>query len=182
MAEVFTLEAANALVPRLSTVVGRQLDRRAAIEERLRALASLTGDVPEEIVLDPNEPPPVRVLKEELLGRIEEYQRGWGEIEEMGGVLKDPRQGLVDFYGRVDDKLVWLCWKYGEGWVAADWKIWPSSIWPTPQALALPVVQASNLVSGWPRRVCRKRQTRPPPQGTLMPVAVAVQPLYPVWP
>ena len=32
----------------------------------------------------------------------------------MGAVLKDPRTGLVDFYGQVDGKRVWLCWKYGE--------------------------------------------------------------------
>jgi hypothetical protein len=29
-------------------------------------------------------------------------------------VLKDPRTGLLDFYGQVDGKLVWLCWRYGE--------------------------------------------------------------------
>jgi hypothetical protein len=32
----------------------------------------------------------------------------------MGGVIKDPQTGLVDFYGRVGEKLVWLCWRYGE--------------------------------------------------------------------
>ena len=32
----------------------------------------------------------------------------------MGAVVKDPRRGLLDFYGRVDGKLVWLCWQYGE--------------------------------------------------------------------
>jgi hypothetical protein len=32
----------------------------------------------------------------------------------MGGVIKDARSGLVDFYGRVDGQLVWLCWKIGE--------------------------------------------------------------------
>ena len=28
--------------------------------------------------------------------------------------LSDPQIGLVDFYGRVGEKLVWLCWRYGE--------------------------------------------------------------------
>ncbi len=32
----------------------------------------------------------------------------------MGAVLKDARRGLLDFYGTVEGKLVWLCWKYGE--------------------------------------------------------------------
>jgi hypothetical protein len=32
----------------------------------------------------------------------------------MGAVIKDPQIGLIDFYGRVDGNVVWLCWKYGE--------------------------------------------------------------------
>jgi hypothetical protein len=32
----------------------------------------------------------------------------------MGAVVKDPRKGLIDFYGRVEGQLVWLCWQYGE--------------------------------------------------------------------
>ena len=36
----------------------------------------------------------------------------------MGAVLKDARMGLLDFYGYVDGKLVWLCWKFGEEAVA----------------------------------------------------------------
>ena len=39
---------------------------------------------------------------------------GWQRVQKWGGVVKDPQTGLVDFYGRVDGKLVWLCWRYGE--------------------------------------------------------------------
>jgi hypothetical protein len=53
-------------------------------------------------------------MKRELVRRIEEYRAGWREVEQLGAVVKDPRLGLVDFYGQVDGKLVWLCWKYGE--------------------------------------------------------------------
>ena len=53
-------------------------------------------------------------LKRDLVSELETYRTGWVEIEEMGAVLKDPRTGLLDFYGEVDGKLVWLCWKYGE--------------------------------------------------------------------
>jgi len=112
--QVFTLEAVNALVPRLSDLVGRQLDRRTAIEHQLRELSTATGEVPEAIVLDPQDPPNVADIKKELVVRIEEYQSGWREVEDMGAVLKDARTGLLDFYGNVEGKLVWLCWKYGE--------------------------------------------------------------------
>jgi hypothetical protein len=117
--QFFTLEAANALVPQLRDIVGRQLARRSEIEERLKALASATGEVPTELTPPaPNDPPPVRALKRELLERIGAYQEGWTEIEELGAVLKDPRQGLVDFYGHVEGKAVWLCWRFGEDEIA----------------------------------------------------------------
>jgi hypothetical protein len=111
---VFTLEAVNALVPRLDTVVGRQLERRTAIEALLVRLGRELGDVPERIVLDPADPTEVREMKRDLVTKIEAYRAGWREVEEMGAVLKDPRIGLLDFYGEVDGKLVWLCWRYGE--------------------------------------------------------------------
>jgi hypothetical protein len=110
----FTLEAVNAMLPRLSELVRRQLGLRASIEAKLKELTELVGDLPEPIVLDEADPTPVRAVKKELLELVERYKTGWREVETTGAVLKDPRIGLLDFYGRVDGKLVWLCWKYGE--------------------------------------------------------------------
>jgi hypothetical protein len=112
---VFTLEAVNALVPRLEELVAAQMGRRVEIEERLGRLAKLVGEVPDSIALEDRDPPQVRSLKQELVERVEKYQSAWQEIEEMGAVLKDPKTGLLDFYGQVDGKLVWFCWRYGEG-------------------------------------------------------------------
>jgi len=111
---VFTLEAVNALVPELAGKVRRQLERRSEIEQLLARLGRELGDVPDRIVLDPADPLEVREMKRELVRRIDEYRSGWREVEDMGAVLKDPRIGLLDFYGNVEGKLVWLCWKYGE--------------------------------------------------------------------
>jgi hypothetical protein len=111
---LFTLEAVNALLPRLNSLMAAQLDRRTAIEERLGRLAELVGSVPNVIAIDEGDSPQVRGLKEELAERVEKYQSAWRELEDMGAVLKDPRMGLVDFYGQVDGKFVWLCWRYGE--------------------------------------------------------------------
>jgi len=115
---IFTLEAANSLVPRLKTLVGAQLSRRSLIETQLKELRGIIGNVPDELSVRDDDPAPVRSLKLELLKKVDEYQRGWQEVEELGAVLKDPKIGLLDFYGRVDGKLVWLCWKYGENEVA----------------------------------------------------------------
>ena len=111
---VFTLEAVNALLPRLNAVMAAQMERRAAIEERLEELRTSSGAAPDSLEVEVSDPPHVRELKEDVAERMEAYRLGWGEVEAMGAVLKDPRAGLVDFYGQVDGKLVWLCWKYGE--------------------------------------------------------------------
>ena len=111
---VLSLEAINSMLPELSQCVGRQLERRASIEGLLDRLRAVAGAVPERIMIDPADPTDVRELKQELVHELEAYRDGWREVEGMGAVLKDPRQGLLDFYGEVDGKLVWLCWKYGE--------------------------------------------------------------------
>jgi hypothetical protein len=113
-ARVFSLEEVNELVPKLSVAVKTQLERRSEIESLLMKLGRELGDVPERIVLEPSDSTDVRDLKRDLVRRIDEYRAGWKAIEAMGAVLKDARTGLLDFYGTVEGKLVWLCWKYGE--------------------------------------------------------------------
>ena len=114
---VLSLEAINSLIPELTELVSKQLKLRHDIEGRLSSLASTLGEVPESIVISPNDPAELRDQKRDLAVRIEEYRAGWKQVETMGGVVKDARTGLVDFYGQVDGKTVWLCWKYGESQV-----------------------------------------------------------------
>jgi hypothetical protein len=111
---VFTLEAVNAILPRLRDLMAAQMDRRVEIERRLEHLAKILGEVPDTIQIEDSDTPQVRELKTDIVERVDKYQSAWREVEEMGAVLKDARQGLVDFYGRVDGQAVWLCWKYGE--------------------------------------------------------------------
>jgi hypothetical protein len=117
-APVFSLESVNALVPRLNALLGEQMGRRGLIEAKLAALSTLLGDTPE--VLDPVDGDTAEMarLRGETRELVLEYQAGWEELEGMGAVVKDPRRGLLDFYGHVDGQLVWLCWQYGESEVA----------------------------------------------------------------
>jgi hypothetical protein len=116
--EVFTLEEVNAKIPTLRGIVGEQLLRRAAIQERLTSLGDLTDEIPDDFAEMPTDSARVRSLKGELARLVTEYRQGWQEVESMGAVIKDPQIGLVDFYGQVDGNVVWLCWKYGEEEVA----------------------------------------------------------------
>lgn len=115
---VLTLEEVNALVPVLNELVGEQLKRREQLEELLTTLALDTGQSRGDLTPRNGESAALRERKRSILVRIEEYQRSWLRLDALGGVLKDPEQGLIDFYGHVDAKLVWLCWRFGETEVA----------------------------------------------------------------
>lgn len=99
----FTLEEANAMVPKLARMVEEQLARARDIERRWR-----------EIQKEREQGKPTGSQEEELHGDVDAYEAGWRAIEELGAVVKDPRMGLLDFYGTIDGKTVWLCWRYGE--------------------------------------------------------------------
>lgn len=94
------------------------MQRRGEIERKLSELAIEQGSPADDLSPKPEDSRGVRDRKVELEQLITEYQGKWTELEDIGGVLKDPRQGLVDFYGEVDGELVWLCWKFGERSIA----------------------------------------------------------------
>jgi hypothetical protein len=98
---IFTISEVNALIPALSSLVGDQLREQSDIEH---GLAELSRNDSAEVVR----------LKGDLRSRISRYETGWQRVQKWGGVIKDPQTGLVDFYGRVEGKVVWLCWRYGE--------------------------------------------------------------------
>ncbi len=110
----FTLEEANDALPRVKDLVARQLERRAALEQLITELGKRLGEPPEAIVVHPDDPVDLKAFKRQVIMRIEEYQRGWNELEDMGAVLKDPKTGLIDFYSKIEGKTVLLCWRHGE--------------------------------------------------------------------
>lgn len=111
---VFTISEVNALIPDLSQLVGDQLREQSQIEHGLAELTRLSGSAPASLEPGADDCKEVVKLKRELKERIGRYEAGWARVQTMGGVIKDPQTGLVDFYGRVGEKLVWLCWRYGE--------------------------------------------------------------------
>jgi len=56
-----------------------------------------------------------RIETERLAARIDGYQR---EVEQIGCVLQGLEEGLVDFRSMRGDRVVLLCWRYGEERIA----------------------------------------------------------------
>jgi hypothetical protein len=111
---IFTIEEVDALIPELSHRVSVQLALGAEIEGLVRRLARETGRPVESVDPEPDEPPGLGNLRARIRTFITQYEQGWRDIQALGVVVKDTSLGLLDFYGRVEGRLVWLCWRYGE--------------------------------------------------------------------
>lgn len=111
---VFTVAEVDALIPRLTQIVGMQLLQQSEIERALAELARIRGELPESLEVNDDDSQEAKRLKQDLARRILRYESGWREIQQLGALVKDPQIGLLDFYGHIDGRLVHLCWRYGE--------------------------------------------------------------------
>ncbi len=111
---VFTLDEVRSLIPQIEELVGELLMRQADVELLLAELAEHSGTVPGTLRYERGDDEVVTALKQRLRREVEAWDHGWRRVEALGGVVRDPRAGLVDFYGYVKGRLVWLCWAYGE--------------------------------------------------------------------
>ncbi len=114
-AKIFTLSEANAV---LEQVIKPAVERLAA---RIAATESLQTEVEvAELVVasgasatNPDRGQLARLerRREQILAEMKEEVEA---IHSTGGLLKDARSGLVDFFTILDGKLVFLCWRRGE--------------------------------------------------------------------
>jgi len=118
---LFTPEEVNRLIPRLTELLDTGMDRyrqAVALQERLREdRARVTAAGGER-----SDASDWKARAERLDGLGIEMRQVLQEIQALGGVVKDLETGLVDFPGRAPggprDRVVNLCWRYGEEAVA----------------------------------------------------------------
>lgn len=109
-ARYFTVEEANAALPRLNELLEQLMQGRRAIVE---ARPDLWPVLKKSIGNGGSK------KAGELLPQFERVQSAAAAIEAMGILLKDADTGLVDFlHRRTDGREVYLCWRYGEKEVA----------------------------------------------------------------
>lgn len=111
--KLFTLEEANAVLPRLSILMERLQRAALSLHAELRSLAAesetdLAALSTEELL---RQRPAARNLAEELESVVD-------EIQAAGVVLKDIQLGLIDFPAEREGEVVYLCWQFGEPEVA----------------------------------------------------------------
>ena len=107
MAKVFTLEEANRILPDLAKVFEKISGLRVKIELIKEAL-----DYSGQTKPDFQESPQKLIERMNLLS--EELKKYVNDIQSHGCIVKDLENYLIDFYSVLDNKPVFLCWRYGE--------------------------------------------------------------------
>lgn len=111
-AKLFTVEEANATLPLVRAIVA-DLSKlsREVIECRERLSVLMAGR-------DSDEKTPYREelaqIEEELEKDSRRLQEYVDELRQLGVEPKNALEGLVDFPSRMDDRVVYLCWKLDE--------------------------------------------------------------------
>ncbi len=106
---LFTVDEANALIPRLEIVIGKLQRNGLALRAALEKLARETDRAPADVTTDD-----LLRSRPQLNTVVEECDTLLGEVESYGGQLKGLDLGLVDFPTVIEGDVVLLCWQYGE--------------------------------------------------------------------
>jgi hypothetical protein len=112
---IYTPREASALVPKLIRAfddIDEIRNRLKTIKSKLDVLEMIWGD---ELQAATN-PDHKEYLhyNEEIEQSKKDYDAAGRRIGEFEAVVKSIDQGLVDFYGVIDGRLVFLCWRRGE--------------------------------------------------------------------
>ena len=114
-AKIFTLVEANAALERVVKPAMQRLTARIAALDGLKTEIEVLRLVVDSGAAETNPDRAQLTRLEQRERRIHaEIRDGVEAIQGAGGVIKDPRAGLVDFFSIHDGRLVFLCWKLGE--------------------------------------------------------------------
>lgn len=108
--KVFTLKEANQLLPILAKLIlelqaKRDLATNTEVQiDSLELISNSDNSAEKEMFY----------MKETHRQIAREFYAIIDQIHELGCFLKDLGLGLIDFYGIVNDQVVYLCWRLGE--------------------------------------------------------------------
>ena len=125
MARLFTLQQAEALLPRLIPLLEtiRRQFRLLSVDPRTATGRPKTPGSNGHSHTNGHAPPqPMASLDDARRHRAmaeAELRNALGELLRHGVELKDPQTGLIDFQHERDGRVVYLCWKLGEKRI--DW-------------------------------------------------------------
>lgn len=105
----FTVEEANAVLPKVEPLMGKLLEHRAKIVRDREEIEDMLDDLHSNVGGQ---------VASEMAQRFMAIERLIKKIQSHGCIVKDMNTGLLDFLAEIDGREVYLCWRYGEPRVA----------------------------------------------------------------
>ena len=112
--KTFTMDEAQSLLPVLESLLKRAIEAKKAAEGVEAELSELARRI---YVSGGMKVDAAAVVKQraEMDEHLKQARETLAEIDAIGVQVKDLETGLLDFPYRLDDQIVLLCWKMGEG-------------------------------------------------------------------
>jgi len=101
----FTVEEANALLPKVEPLMAQLLERRARVSRLASQMQPLLEDIHSDVGSRD---------ASELVLDFKAIERLVNKIQAYGCLVKDINVGLLDFLADRHGRDVYLCWRYGE--------------------------------------------------------------------
>lgn len=111
MPQLFTLDEASELLPRLQELLIEMQEKKRALDRLQQQIGVLTGRASGNGHLLAKDLGEKRREADALTKRLNEMLE---EISSMGCKVKGIDDGLIDFPAERDGRVVYLCWKLGE--------------------------------------------------------------------
>jgi hypothetical protein len=115
MPRTFTLDEANALLPRLRELLPRMQEEKRHVDRLREELAELARTASGNGHLLEAE---LTAKRKEAQTHVDRLNELTGEVYGLGCELKGIDEGLVDFRAEREGRLVYLCWRLGEDEIA----------------------------------------------------------------
>lgn len=110
----FTLDEAQSLLPVLESLLKRAIEGKRSAEEAESHLSGLAQRIYLSGGMRVN-PVTVAQQRAELESHLTQVKESIAEIDAIGVQVKDIESGLLDFPFKLEDQVVLLCWRMGEG-------------------------------------------------------------------
>lgn len=113
---LFTLPEANSLLPDVMPLLLELRSHKVTLDSAVTALAALTPAMRLN-----GHAAPARELEARIQELTEELAAGIEQVTAMGIDIKSLDHGLIDFPSLHEGRVVYLCWRLGEGPTIRFW-------------------------------------------------------------